>query len=96
MGSHPHDRFPVVEDGKLTGVLTRQEAVDALAESRPPALEPAVTCTPAAPVREIAAKIVDSPSGLIVIIGKNGGVNAVITMHDLLRAQMGFAQNQQD
>lgn len=96
MNNHAHDRFPVVIDGSLTGVLTRQEAVDALAEARPPVLEPAVTCTPATPVREVAAKIVDSPSGLIILIGKNGGVNAVITMHDILRTQMNFANRQQD
>ena len=96
LATHPHDRFPVVVEGRLTGVLTRKEAVGALTASRPPVLETAVTCTPAAPVREVAAKIVDSPSGLIVLVGKNGGVNAVVTMHDLLRAQMSFAQNQQD
>lgn len=96
MAGHTHDRFPVVVDGSLTGVLTRKEATDALAESRPPRLEPAVTCTPATPVREVAAKIVDSPSGLVIIVGKNGGVNAVITLHDILRNQMNFAQNQQD
>jgi CIC family chloride channel protein len=93
---HAHDRFPVVLDGRLAGVLTRKEAVDAMTTSRPPVLEPATTCTPADPVRQVATRIVDSPSGLIVVVGKNGGVNAVITMHDLLRAQMSFASSQQD
>lgn len=93
---HAQDRFPVVLDGRLAGVLPRNEAVAALAEGRAPAMEPAVTCTPATPVREVAAQIVDSPSGLIVVLGKNGGVNAVITLHDLLRTQMNFANNQQD
>ena len=93
---HPHDRFPVVVDGRLAGVLTRTAAVDALAQGRPPVLEPAVTLTPATPVREVAARIVDSPSGLIVVVGPNGGANAVITMHDILRIQMNFANDQQD
>jgi len=96
LSTHPHDRFPVVMRGQLAGVLTRKEAVEALTESRTPVLEPAVTCTPATPVRAVATNIVDSPSGLIVVIGKNGGVNAVITLHDILRAQMNFANNQQD
>jgi len=96
LNGHAHDRFPVVEAGRLTGVLTRKEAVEALNEARAPVLEPAVTCTLATSVREVATKIVDSPSGLIIILGKNGGVNAVITMHDILRAQMNFANNQQD
>lgn len=96
LSSHPHDRFPVVIESKLAGVLTRKEAVDALAAGRAPVLEPAATCSPAATVREVAASIVDSPSGLIVVVGKNGGVNAVLTMHDILRAQMNFANSQQD
>jgi len=52
--------------------------------------------TPATLVREVAAKIVDSPSGLLIVVGQNGGVNAVITLHDILRAQTNFANNQQD
>lgn len=96
LDGHGHDRFPVVLDGRLAGVLTRQEAVAALTESRAPVPEAAVTCPPATTVREVAAMIVESPSGLIVLVGKNGGVNAVVTMHDLLRAQMNFANDQQD
>jgi CIC family chloride channel protein len=96
LASHAHDRFPVVTDTRLAGVLTRKEAVAALTSGRAPALEPAVTCSPATPVREVAAKIVDSPSGLVIVVGPNGGVNAVITLHDLLRAQMNFADRQQD
>jgi CBS domain-containing protein len=85
-----------VRDGRLIGVLTRQAVVAAEASGRPPELEPAVTLTPATPVREVAARIVDSPSRLIVLVGQNGGVNAVITMHDILRIQMNFANDQQD
>lgn len=90
-----YSRFPAVIDGRLAGVLTRNEALDALAESRPPKLEPVVTCTPATTVREVAAQIVDSPSGIIVLIDRPGNVIGVVTMHDLLRAQMNFASNQE-
>ena len=89
-------RYPVIIGGNLLGVLTRHEALHALDESRPPVLESAVTCTPTTPVREVAAKIVDSPSGLIILIDQPGSVIGVITMHDILRAQMNFANNQQD
>lgn len=96
LARNPHDRFPVVQDEKVTGVLTRGEAMDALADSRLPVLESVVTCTPDTSVREVATKIVDSPSGLIVLIDKPGSVIGVITMHDILRAEMNFANNQQD
>ncbi len=96
LAGHAHDRFPVITNGRLAGVLNRREATEALAAGRRPELEPAVTCPLAASVREIAARIVESPSGLVILVGKNGGVNAVITLHDILRAQVGFANNQQD
>ncbi len=91
-----HERFPVVRAGKLAGVLTRGEAMAALTTGREPVLEPAIACPPAASVREIAALIPESPSGMVVLVGPNGGVNALITLHDLLRAQTEFANHQQD
>jgi CIC family chloride channel protein len=96
MAEQPHTRFPVVVDGRLTGVLTHSEALKALAGTRAPVLEPAVTCTPTTPVRDIATKIVDSPSGLVILLDQPGNVIGVITMHDILRAQMHFANDQQD
>ncbi len=96
LAEREHTRFPVVIDGQLTGVLTRSEALQALHDARPPVLEPAVTCAPTTPVREVATKIVDSPSGLIILIDQPGSVIGVITLHDILRAQMNFANNQQD
>jgi chloride channel protein, CIC family len=90
-------RFPVVTDGKVAGVLTRNEAHAAIAAQRAPVLESAVTCVPGTPVREVANQIVNSPSGLIILMDKpDGSVIGVITMHDLLRAQMAFARDQQD
>lgn len=89
-------RFPVVLEGRLAGVLTRAEALAALGGSRAPVLEPAVTCTPTASVREVATKIVESPSGLIVLTDQSENPIGIITMHDLLRAQMNYARNQED
>ncbi len=59
-------------------------------------LEPAVTCTPATLVRDVASEIVNSPSGIMVLIDQTGNAIGVITLHDILRAQKAFADNQQD
>jgi CIC family chloride channel protein len=96
ISTETHARFPVVVENALVGVLTRSEALAALDEWRAPVLEVAVTCSPATPVRDVASKIVDSPSGLIVVVDQANVVIGVITMHDLLRAQMNFANDQQD
>jgi CIC family chloride channel protein len=98
LARHPYDRFPVVENDRLAGIVTRREAAAAAAQ-RPPALEPAVTCRPGTPLREVADLIVTSPSGLLVIqdeVGATGRVIGVITMHDILRAQKMFARDQGD
>jgi CIC family chloride channel protein len=99
LARHPYDRFPVVENDRLAGIVTRREAAAAAAAQRPPALEPAVTCRPGTPLREVADLIVTSPSGLLVIqdeVGATGRVIGVITMHDILRAQKMFARDQGD
>jgi CIC family chloride channel protein len=93
----PHERFPVVKADRLIGVLTRRDAQSALAAQKEPELETAVACGPDTPVREVADLIVSSPSGLIVVLDRpEGRVIGVITMHDLLRAQLAFARDQQD
>jgi chloride channel protein, CIC family len=93
----PHERFPVVTAGRLAGVLTRREAQSALAGPREPVLEAAATSMPDTSIREVAARIVGSPSGLLVVLDRpDGSVVGVITMHDLLRAQLAFARDQQD
>jgi CIC family chloride channel protein len=95
----PHDRFPVLKDERLAGVLTRREALAALKAGRPPELEPATACRPSTSLREVADLIVSSPCGLLVLqdeVGPSGRVIGVMTMHDILRAQKMFARHQQD
>lgn len=37
-------RLPIIEDGKVTGFLTREEMQSAIEEARPPRLEKVATC----------------------------------------------------
>ncbi|MBI3885226.1 MAG: CBS domain-containing protein, partial [Opitutae bacterium] len=99
LATNSHDRFPVVADERLRGVLHRREALAALAARRPPALETAVACSPAASLRTVADLIVGSPSGLLVLqneVGPEGRVIGVVTLHDILRAQKMFARDLRD
>lgn len=87
------ERFPVVLGDRLTGVLGRKEAEAALAAQRMPDLEPAVTCRPDSSIRELSDRIIASSSGIVVVLGPEGGgggVLGIVTMHDLLRAQKMF------
>ncbi len=86
--SHPYERFPVVLEGKLAGILTRREAVSALAANRTPALEPATICRPDQTILELQKLLIDSTTQFVVVTDRDGGMQGVITLHDLLRAQV--------
>lgn len=97
LAQHNYDRFPVVADGRLAGVLTRRAAEQAIANGARPPLEAAVTCRADTPLREVSRAIIASPSGLMVLTtqeGPAGRVVGVLTLHDFLRAQMNFTAEQ--
>lgn len=91
---HPYQRFPVVINGTLEGILTRKEAEAASREARPPNLEPAVTCLPQQSIADLQNRLVESTSMLVVLLDRPGGtVLGLVTLHDLLRAQMAMSKN---
>ena len=90
---HPYERFPVVQDGKPTGILTRKEALAALAEKRPPKLEPVTTCRADQTIRDLQSLLIHSSTQFVVVVDDNGAVQGVITLHDLLRAEVQKAES---
>jgi CIC family chloride channel protein len=87
--SHPYQRFPVVQEDKLTGILTRREAEAALRENRAPKVESVTTCLPHQTVRKLQGLLVESPSNFVVLVDDDvGKILGVITLHDLLRAEV--------
>jgi CIC family chloride channel protein len=91
--AHPYERFPVVADGRPTGVLTRKEAQAALAEKRPPKLEPVTTCRAEQTIRELQTLLINSTTQFVVVVNDDGIVQGVITLHDLLRAEVQKAES---
>jgi chloride channel protein, CIC family len=90
--AHPYERFPVVQDGKPTGVLTRKEAQAALTEKRPPKLEPVTTCRADQTIRELQTLLIHSTTHFVVVVDDHGALQGVITLHDLLRAEVQKAE----
>jgi chloride channel protein, CIC family len=91
--AHAQERFPVEQNGRLTGVLTRRAAQAALRDGRTPELEPALTCRRDTPIREVQTKLIESPSQIVVIIGgEQEHVIGVVTLHDVLRAELDISQ----
>ncbi len=92
---HPYRHFPVVEDGELKGVVSRNEIASAAAEQRSLKLEPATTCQPGQSIRDSQTKLIQSTTGTIAITNDSGRkLLGIVTLHDLLRAQMAVAERE--
>jgi CIC family chloride channel protein len=79
-------RFPVVENGKLIGALSREEAERAITEATVPVLEKVPTCRRSFTIAEVAHLLMESPAGFAVLEAGDKPAG-VVTLHDLLRAQ---------
>ncbi len=91
--AHPYQRFPVIEQEKLAGILTRREAQAALAEKRAPKLEPATTCAADQTIRQLEVLLIESTTQLVVLADpEDQRVLGLVTLHDLLRAEVEKAQ----
>ncbi|MGH7993423.1 MAG: chloride channel protein, partial [Limisphaerales bacterium] len=92
--AHGFACFPVMENGKLTGIATRAELAEAIAEKRAPKLAPLVRCEPRQTIRQLQALLIESPTGVAVVCDPaDGKLLGLVTLHDVLRAQINTAQS---
>jgi chloride channel protein, CIC family len=99
LAEHRHDRFPLVVDGKLEGVVERRGVNAALTGGQPLTVEPAAICLAETPLREVQLRLIESPGQLALVMdraGPEGRVVGLVTLHDLLRAEMLFAKEQEE
>ena len=93
IAQHPYSRFPVVLDGQLKGIVMRKAIETALAQKKPPEFQPGVTCPLNHAIRKAANRIIESPSGMLLLVDPGKGtVVSLITLHDLLRAQVSISE----
>ncbi len=90
----PHRYFPLVRDGRDTGLVSRSEIESALAEDRTPRAEAAVVCRPHESIRECQARLLESHAGVLLVTNDSGALLGVLTLHDLLRAQVAAAERE--
>ena len=88
-------RFPVVEEGKLVGCLSRAEALAALAQNRRPLIEKVAICRRSFTIGEVARLLIDARGGFAVLEAGDKPAG-VVTLHDLLRAQETLASRRTD
>lgn len=94
--SHPYANFPVIQDGRVVGVLTRHEMERALLANETPELEPAVTADPQKSIRVIQSLIIESRAGMVLLCDDKLALLGVVTLHDLLRAQLAYGNVGED
>lgn len=92
---HPYHFFPVVNNGRLKGIAARIEVEASISERRPVRLEPAITCRPGKIIREMQHHFIDDSNGFIVLSEPSkGSVLGVVTLHDILRAQVAMSERE--
>jgi CIC family chloride channel protein len=91
---HPYHFFPVALPDGTRGIVSRAEAETALAQSRAPRLDPAVTCQPTQTIRKLQLLLVESTQGVVLVLdAPDGKVLGLVTLHDLLRAQVSLGRD---
>lgn len=92
--AHAFAHFPAMQGDKLAGIATRAELTEAIAEKRPPKLAPIVRCEPRQTIRQLQGRLIESPTGMAVVCDAvDGKLLGLVTLHDLLRAQINAAQS---
>lgn len=92
---HPYRHFPVDIDDHLAGMARRTEIEAALAAHRPVKLEAVPTCLPGETIRDSQSLLLDSPTETLLLTDKpDGKVLAIVTLHDVLRAQVSMSDRE--
>lgn len=87
----------MIEDKKLKGIVKREEIAVSIAEHRPFKVEPVLTCRPGETIRESQARLIESTTGTIALTNQvDGNVLGVVTLHDLLRAQLALGDREEN
>ncbi len=92
LASYPYRRFPVIMDGKVSGIVMREDMKAAISTDSTPRITAPVECPPSLSVREVGARLMESASGIVLVRDESTGeITSVVTLHDLLRAQAALA-----
>jgi len=88
LAKHPYRCFPVVIDGALRGVATRDVIGHALSLGSKPELAAPVVFLANQTLQEVEPQMIESTAGLFLVAQAEGDPpTGVFTLHDLMRAQ---------
>ncbi|MBN1940222.1 MAG: chloride channel protein [Candidatus Aminicenantes bacterium] len=85
---HVYNYFPMEIDGRLAGIVSRKQMLEAAQTGLAPEVLAAATCFPGQTVREVGDKFMETPSNVLIVIEPGTqAIRGIITLHDLIRAQ---------
>lgn len=93
LAQHPYSLFPLVHDGNITGVVARKAMEQAIESDAPPIISPVTTIQPHETIISLQSALVQSSVTLVVVCDEKRTLLGVVTLHDLLRAQMAYGSS---
>lgn len=84
----PYRIFVVTEGGVPTGLVSRKMLGEYVETASLPILLPIVGCSEETSIREASGLFISSPEGFIAVTNECGRLVGIMTLHDLLRAQV--------
>ena len=90
---HPFACFPWAESGRLCGILTRREIERALLTGSDPCPSEPATARPHEDIRAVQSRLLTTESGMLVLCDDKENILGIVTLHDLLRAQLAYGES---
>lgn len=88
----PYMRFVYQVDEQPPGIILREDMILAVKHLRTVPIHANPTCLRTDSIAHVQRELVDSIHGIVLVLERDAGrVAGLVTLHDLLRAQQGFA-----
>src|SRR5262249_28031541 len=83
---HPYQQFPLITDGKLVGMISRDKILNS--QSPNIAVDPVEAIAAHSTIKDAVSKMVQSSMSLLVVlsVAENAPIG-IVTLHDVLRFQ---------
>ncbi|MBC7362647.1 MAG: chloride channel protein [Candidatus Aminicenantes bacterium] len=84
----PYNSFPVIQDGQVKGIVSRENIRKFLSGKNELEIWPAAYCFDDETIKEVGNRFIESPASMLIVIARDDGqIKGLITLHDLIRAQ---------
>jgi len=89
---HSYRAFPVIDPEGIKGILRRSEIERAMLEQRLPDLDAPVIVRPHEQIQDVQQKMIQRGAAMVLLCDHQERLMAVVTLHDLLRAQLSYGK----